>query len=106
MLTSPCLGAQADRLRVGRTKKCDVHIKGDISVSEKHAVISWSGKRWEIVDEGSTNGTLLNGAELEEKGEPVRLADGDTLVIGAETTATVKVCRKRWKIPKNSKNNK
>ena len=73
-----------------------MHIKGDNSVSEKHAVISWSGKQWEIVDKGSTNGTLLNGAELEEKGDPVRLADGDTLVIGAETTAKVKVRRRWW----------
>lgn len=40
---------------------------------------------------GSSNGTVLNGVELEEEGDPVPLADGDTLIIGTDTTAKVKV---------------
>jgi pSer/pThr/pTyr-binding forkhead associated (FHA) protein len=56
-------------------------------------VISWNGARWEIVDLGSSNGTTLNGVELAEEGAPVPLADGDTLVIGTDTTATVKIAK-------------
>ena len=34
---------------------------------------------------------MLNDVELEENGDPSPLADGDTLVIGTDTTAKVKV---------------
>ena len=62
----------------------------------RSAVISWNGKQWEIVDVGSSNGTMLNDVELEENGDPVPLADGDTLVIGTDTTAKVKVRKKQY----------
>ena len=44
---------------------------------------------------GSSNGTVLNGVELEEEGDPVPLADGDVLIIGTDTTANVKVIYKK-----------
>lgn len=61
-------------------------------------MISWNGKRWEIVDVGSSNGTVLNGVELDEEGEPMPLADGDTLMIGTDTTTRVKVRSASMKI--------
>ena len=35
-------------------------------MSQKHGAITWNGERWQIVDLGSSNGTTVNDAELEE----------------------------------------
>jgi pSer/pThr/pTyr-binding forkhead associated (FHA) protein len=40
-----------------------LHIKDD-SVSERHALVSWTGTAWELRDVGSSNGTQVNGRKL------------------------------------------
>ena len=40
----------------------------DLSVSQKHAEVVWSGAAWTLVDVGSSNGTTLNDEELPRQG--------------------------------------
>ena len=40
----------------------------DPSVSQKHAELVWTGAAWELTDLGSSNGTFVNGKELQEGG--------------------------------------
>ncbi len=44
-----------------------LHIKDD-SVSERHALISWTGSAWQLRDVGSSNGTRVNGRKLRQHG--------------------------------------
>lgn len=53
-------------------------------VSRRHAVIRHVEGRWFVVDEGSFNGTLVNGVRLPPK-VAIVLRDGDEVGIGAET---------------------
>jgi pSer/pThr/pTyr-binding forkhead associated (FHA) protein len=55
----------------------------DRAVSRPHCRLIKQGNFWSILDLGSANGTLVNGAALGT--EPVLLKDGDVLTIG-ETT--------------------
>jgi predicted component of type VI protein secretion system len=50
-------------------------------VSGRHASIRANGATWVIVDEGSTNGTKLNGEKLASQ-SPRKLETGDVLTIG------------------------
>jgi hypothetical protein len=62
----------------------------DEGVSSRHARISFTpGGEPVLLDLGSTNGTLLNGAPL-VAGVPVALASGDVIVLGRWTRITVK----------------
>ena len=45
-----------------------LHIKGDPAVSERHGVITWTVDGWELIDVGSSNGTLVNGERLQANG--------------------------------------
>lgn len=65
-------------LSIGRSKESDVRID-DRYASSLHARVFERGGRHFVEDMESTNGTLLNGAEL--KGE-AELIDGDTVQIG------------------------
>src|SRR5262245_1229387 len=47
-------------------------------VSSQHAVIRWTGARWEVRDLASRNGTTVNGKRL-ASGESVALGAGDAL---------------------------
>lgn len=52
------------KFRVGRTKASSIQIK-DPAVSEKHAEIVFTDGEWRIRDLGSSNGTRLNGSEVQ-----------------------------------------
>lgn len=39
------------------------------AVSEKHARVSWNGRSWVIRDTNSSNGTAVNGQQLQALGE-------------------------------------
>ena len=65
-------------LSIGRSRESDVQIE-DRYASSLHARVFSRGERFFVEDMNSTNGTLLNGAEL--KGE-AELIDGDTVQIG------------------------
>ena len=63
---------------IGRSTKCDLSIDQD-SVSRHHARIARSRDgRYTVADLGSTNGTYVNDASIEER----ILIDGDQLKIG------------------------
>ena len=62
---------------LGRGTDSDVHVVTP-GVSRHHAEIRWNGKRCEVVDLGSTNGTTLDG----EKVTRAALPDSCTLGVG------------------------
>jgi VWFA-related protein len=67
------------RIVVGRDKKCDVSYPDDPEMSSKHFELSQMGDHVEVQDLGSTNGTLLNGAQLVTQ---QRIEDGDWIRAG------------------------
>ncbi|MEV0265124.1 FHA domain-containing protein [Streptomyces sp. NPDC050617] len=64
----------------------------DPGVSHQHAMlVHQSDGSWAVVDQGSTNGTTINGAEDPIKPYvPVSLRAGDRVHVGAWTTITVR----------------
>ncbi|MGW7358702.1 FHA domain-containing protein [Streptomyces sp. NPDC054802] len=64
----------------------------DPGVSHQHAVlVQQPDGSWAVVDQNSTNGTTLNGAEEPiQPYVPVPLNDGDQVHVGAWTTITVR----------------
>ena len=75
---------------LGRSAESSFHID-DLTISRKHAfvLIDDKGSVW-IRDEGSTNGTLLNGKRIHAH-RPVDLADGDRIQLG--TSVVLKLVR-------------
>jgi hypothetical protein len=65
---------------LGRGNEADIRFE-DRKLSRKHASILFTGREFRIRDEGSSNGTLLNGSRVVE----YVLKNGDELVIGATT---------------------
>ena len=51
----------------------------DPMVSGRHAVVRRAQGHWVVADEGSRNGTLVNGQPIREQ----RLVDGDVIVVGS-----------------------
>jgi hypothetical protein len=70
-------GLEKDRVTIGRLPECDV-VLDDPGASRQHAEIRRVGGAFVVVDLGSTNATLVNGAPIAEHG----LADGDRITIG------------------------
>jgi pSer/pThr/pTyr-binding forkhead associated (FHA) protein len=68
----------ADALRIGRLPDCRISLS-DPQVSRHHAEVRPAHDGYEVVDLGSTNGTLVNGVVIRE--HPLR--DGDVILIGA-----------------------
>jgi hypothetical protein len=66
---------------IGRDPACDIHLE-ELTISARHARLSFRQKQWWIEDLKSTNGTLLN---LDPVVEPVVVTDGDELQCGAVT---------------------
>jgi pSer/pThr/pTyr-binding forkhead associated (FHA) protein len=80
-------------VRVGRLSDysgsdCEIDLTGppaDPGVSRLHAVLlRGQNGSWSVVDPGSANGTLVNGAEI-ARNEIVPLQDGDRIHLGAWT---------------------
>ncbi|MBT2405835.1 MULTISPECIES: FHA domain-containing protein [unclassified Streptomyces] len=74
---------------LGRDPQGDIAID-DARVSWRHATISWNGRGWGIEDHGSTNGTYVHGARVQQTelvpGTPVHLGnatDGPRLNVSA-----------------------
>lgn len=70
-----------DSLTIGRSQHNNVVIDNSF-VSHEHACISKLKQNYLLADLKSTNGTLVNGQQLEEE---TALADGDIIQIGAVT---------------------
>jgi len=90
--------AEAAELRIGRvdarSNGADApRINGaadDPGLSRRHAVLRRLGSgAYAIEDLGSTNGTEVNGQQI-AAGEPVTLADGDRVHLGAWTGITIR----------------
>src|SRR5512139_2871532 len=85
-------GTKEVRLENGRTTlgRGDVdHRIEDEGLSRLHASIYRDGDRIWIVDENSSNGTLVNGDQVSGSGTPLR--NGDSIQIGNRTTLHVRI---------------
>ncbi|XP_058077706.1 protein phosphatase 2C 70 isoform X3 [Magnolia sinica] len=86
-------------LTLGRVPPSDLLLK-DSEVSGKHAMINWNLNKlkWELVDMGSLNGTLLNSCAVHhlESGqrhwsEPIELSSGDVITLGTTSQVYVQI---------------
>jgi pSer/pThr/pTyr-binding forkhead associated (FHA) protein len=68
---------KGQRVIVGRLASNDITIP-DHNVSREHAEFVQEGNGWAIEDLGSTNGTYVNGEEIQS----VRLREGDHIRVG------------------------
>ncbi len=69
------------RVAIGRGAGADVRLP-DLAVSEHHATLEHRGEAWTLRDEGSTNGTRVNGVELVAQ-RARALSDGDAIELGS-----------------------
>lgn len=77
-----------EELSIGRTNAADVALN-DNGLSRKNTTFFRDGEDVLIVDEGSTNGTFLNGERLSTA--PRIIKDGDRIKIGSETRILVEI---------------
>jgi pSer/pThr/pTyr-binding forkhead associated (FHA) protein len=63
---------------IGRDVNSTIFIDDDF-VSGTHAMLTFRGRSWFIEDQGSTNGTYVNGHRIDR---PVAVSFGDELTIG------------------------
>lgn len=64
---------------IGRQANTQFAVPGDYTMSGTHCTVSSSGREITLVDEGSSNGTFLNGVRIHSQ----RLAPGQTFRAGA-----------------------
>lgn len=63
---------------IGRNVNNTIYIEDDF-VSATHAMLTFRGRSWFVEDQGSTNGTYVNGHRIDR---PVALSFGDEVTIG------------------------
>ena len=63
---------------LGRNVNSTIYIEDDF-VSGSHAMLTFRGRSWYVEDQGSTNGTYVNGHRIDRA---VALSFGDELTIG------------------------
>ncbi|CAK9137192.1 unnamed protein product [Ilex paraguariensis] len=95
-------------LTLGRVSPSDVLVN-DSEVSGKHALINWNLNKlkWELVDMGSLNGTLLNSQSVHHShsghrqwGDPIELTNGDIITLGTTSKICVQITsQKEYQIP-------
>jgi hypothetical protein len=66
------------RFRVGRGEENDLRL-GIAGLSRRHALLELLGDRLYLSDNGSSNGTTINGQRVEDA---VEVCDGDVIVLG------------------------
>lgn len=64
---------------IGKDAGCEVTLADDKEISGRHCELTRKGKRVEIADLGSTNGTFLNGAQVVAR---QLVEDGDLVRVG------------------------
>lgn len=74
----------ASKITIGRTAKNGIVLEVD-TVSGSHLEMKRKGGGYEVVDLGSTNGTRVNGKEVQK--EPRELRDGDVIKVGLDVQA-------------------
>ena len=70
------------RNRISKGKDTDISLFYDETVSDPHAVIQYRGGKIAIMDDGSTNGTFVNGEDIGFRGTAHPLVHGDVVKIG------------------------
>ncbi|WP_434094431.1 FHA domain-containing protein [Streptomyces erythrochromogenes] len=90
---------------LGRDPQGDVVID-DARVSWRHATIAWNGQGWGLEDHGSTNGTYVQGARVQQTalvpGTPVHLGnatDGPRLNLSAAAAPQPAVAQQAQQTP-------
>jgi pSer/pThr/pTyr-binding forkhead associated (FHA) protein len=63
---------------IGRNVNNSIYVEDDF-VSATHAMLTFRGRSWFIEDQGSTNGTYVNGHRIDRA---VALSFGDELTVG------------------------
>lgn len=76
------------RHTIGRAATCNL-VLDDRRVSSEHAVISWTGDGWVVLDRASRNGTWLEGAPI-PRGVPMPLREGAVVAFGGD--------QQRWRV--------
>ena len=71
------------RNSIGSNPKNDITIQ-DVKVSGEHAMILYKAGEFMLSDEMSSNGTLLNGKDLDPR-KPYPIKDGDVMRVGTTT---------------------
>jgi len=66
-----------EQMTIGRSSDSKIFLD-DVTVSRKHAAVSFDGTEWVIVDSGSLNGTYVN----KQRVSSISLNNGDELQIG------------------------
>ena len=74
-------------LSMGRGSDADLRFDDD-GLSRLHATVFRDGDKIWVLDEGSTNGTFVNGNPVAPNGTPLR--NGDSMRIGRKYLADVK----------------
>ncbi len=68
-------------LSIGRDANCQIQLSEDTLVSRRHARVEPRNNTWVVIDEGSSNGTFVNGQRIQESD----IKPGDILTIGKTT---------------------
>jgi pSer/pThr/pTyr-binding forkhead associated (FHA) protein len=63
---------------IGRNVNNTIYVEDDF-VSATHAMLTFRGRSWFVEDQGSTNGTYVNGHRIDR---PMALSFGDELTVG------------------------
>lgn len=69
----------AAEISIGRAPTCDIVLPDDQMVSRRHAIARRQGMNVVVIDLGSSNGTIVNGAEIRDA---TVLRDADRVMIG------------------------
>lgn len=75
---------RAGRTRIGRGRDNEVSIFYEAKASDLHCTIIWRNGQAAIKDEGSTNGTFVNGEDIGIANVQA-IRSGDTVTIGGST---------------------
>ena len=70
---------EADRISLGRSSTAELSFPDDSGLSRQHLAIERDGEGWALLDLGSKNGTMLNGAKVNGR---VPLKSGDRITAG------------------------
>ena len=77
-------------IRIGRVVRGNTLAIKDAGVSSKHLTIESKPGQWVVTDLDSSNGTILNGSQLQSL-TPFNLSDGDVIKLGEFTSIKVKI---------------
>ena len=72
-------------ITVGRSNSVDIALNFP-TISKLHAFFYQVGKKWVVVDAGSSNGTFVEGSKLKMR-EPHTLANGQTIDFGFDVSS-------------------